>query len=114
MNKLKLKNYNLKHTLLGGQAFNWDLIDGVYYGFTQDKVIKIIPKEDEILWQTYPKENDLEFLEHYLGLDLDYENILEKISIDQHIKKAIETVPHVRLLKQDFHQIFCSNPSPIF
>ncbi len=108
MNKLKLTNYNLQHTLLGGQAFNWDLIDGAYYGFMQDKVIKFIQKGDELFWQTYPEKDNFDFINNYLGLDLDYENILEKISIDPHIKKAIQAVPHVRLLKQDFEQTFLS------
>src|SRR5258706_6978152 len=108
MNKLTLNKYNLQTTLLGGQAFNWDLIDNTYYGFTQDKVIKLQQKGEDLFWQTYPKKDDFDFLENYLQLNIDYDKILKAINKDEHINKALKDVSHVRILKQDFEQTLLS------
>lgn len=109
MNTLELKNFNLEGTLLGGQAFNWDLIDGIYYGFTQDKIIKIKSIDgNSVEWQTYPGQNDFEFINRYFGLSENYDDVLFKIQKDQHIKFAIEKYPAIRILNQDFEQTLLS------
>lgn len=111
MNRLIIPDYNFHQTLLGGQAFNWDrsIIDGkeIFYGTTQDRLIKIEIVnllEGEILWQTYPKNDEYDFLKQYLRLDVDYKNILEKINKDEHVATAIQNYPSLRLLSQDFDQ----------
>lgn len=109
MNKLQLNNYNFQHTLLGGQAFNWDFINGAYYGFTQSRVIKIIEKDNYILWQTYPENDEFGFLTKYLNIDNEYEKKLLHISKkDKYIKVAVEEYKGLRLLNQDFHQTLLS------
>lgn len=108
MNKLKLKNYNLEKTLLGGQAFNWDLINGSYYGFTSSQIIKINPTEDGILWQTYPIANNANYIENLLNLNQDFDTIIKEINKDSNIAIAIETVRDVRILNQDFEQTLLS------
>lgn len=105
MNKLKLPNYNLEKTLLGGQSHSWDKINDAYYGFTQHNIIKITPKNnDEILWQTYPKKDNFEFLKNYLRLDIDIENIKRIISKDNYVAESIKTNPDLRILGQDFEE----------
>lgn len=108
MNKVKIDKYNLHTTLLGGQAFNWDFMDGTYYGFTQDKAIELRLVGDELYWQTYPEKDDWEFIKNYLQLELEYDVILERINKDKNIQAAIENVSHVRLLNQDFEQTLLS------
>lgn len=110
MNKMQLKNYDLSWTLLGGQAFNWDLEPGsnYLYGFTTDKVIKLKKENDNLLWQTYPENDNLKYLKKYLRLDVDYLNILKKIQKDKHVKSAIKKYPNLRLLNQDFEQTLLS------
>ncbi len=110
MNKMQLKNYDLSWTLLGGQAFNWDLEPGnnYLYGFTADKVIKLKKENDNLLWQTYPENDNLEYLKKYLRLDVDYLNILKKIQKDKYVKSAIKKYPNLRLLNQDFEQTLLS------
>lgn len=110
MNKTLLPNYDLNMTLLGGQAFNWDFYpeDKCFYGFTKDRVIKLKKEKDNLLWQTYPKEDDFKFLKNYLRLDVNYPNILKKIKKDKYIKSAIEKHPNIRLLSQDFEQTLFS------
>ena len=95
MNKTNLPNYNLKTTLLGGQAFNFDFIpvdkdENCFWGFTQDRVIKLKKNDDTLYWQTYPENDDIDFLKRYLRLDVDYKDILKKIQKDYYIKSAIK------------------------
>lgn len=112
MNKLHLLNYNLPITLLGGQDFNWDIINGEYWGYLQNAIIRIKPLGSDggekdgqtILWQTYPEKDDFELLREYLNLDEDYKSILENIQIDDHVKKAVKEFPGLRILNQNFEQ----------
>lgn len=108
MNKLKLVNYNLEWTLLGGQSFSWDFIDGYYYGFTNSSAIKCRLDEEYLLWQTYPEKNDEEFIKRYFRLDVDYETILSRINKDIYTANAIKQYPNLRLLSQDFEQTLLS------
>ena len=106
MNNLSLSHYNLEITLLGGQAFNFDFYpeEQCFYGFTQERVIVL--KHDG--WQTYPDNDNFEFLKKYLRLDVDYLEILQQIQKDKYIKSAIKKYPNLRLLKQDFEQTLFS------
>ena len=108
MNKILLQNYDLNMTLLGGQSFNFDFDGEYYWGFTQDKVMKLKKEGDKLHWQTYPEENNLNFLKDYLRLDVDYHEILKKIQKDNHVKAAIRKYPNLRLLNQDFEQTLLS------
>ena len=113
MNKTVLSDFNFQITLLGGQAFNWDFKDGYYWGFTKDKIVKLNPVERKhnkisLWWQTYPENDDYDFIKEYLRLNVNYKNILKKINKDKHIKNAMKKFPNIRLLKQDFEQTLLS------
>ena len=108
MNKIKITDYNLPITLIGGQSFSWDFKNGFYYGFTSSKVIKLKSEDETLFWQTYPEHNDSEFVKSYLRIDTDYTKILKKIEKDKYIKSAIKKYPGLRLLKQDFEQTLLS------
>ena len=112
MNNLSLSHYNLETTLLGGQAFNFDFDGEYFWGFTQDKVIKLKTVETlratSLHWQTFPENDDEDFVRRYLRLDVNYPNILKKIQKDNHIQSAIKKYPNLRLLKQDFEQTLLS------
>lgn len=103
-----LIDYDLNSTLLGGQSFNWDLIDGWYYGFFKDKVVKLKQDKNELYWQTYPVKDDFDFIKNYLRLDIDYTSVLSKINKDKWMNAAIQSYPNLRILKQDFEQTLIS------
>lgn len=109
MNLLEIQNYNFEKTLLGGQAFNWDKSNGTYYGFFQDKVVKIVPNNRGFLWQTYPENDDNKFLENYLEIDQDFYEIRDFLeSKDDHTKKALRKNNGLRILNQEPHQTLLS------
>jgi N-glycosylase/DNA lyase len=108
MNKLYLPNYNLDITLLGGQSFNWDFINGYYFGFTVDKVIKLKYEKDYLYWQTYPKKDDFDFIKKYFRVEFPYTEVIENLKIDKHLISAINKYQDLRILQQDFEQTLIS------
>jgi N-glycosylase/DNA lyase len=109
MNNLELPNYNLQHTLLGGQAFNWSLIDSSYYGSTKEYIIKITPKKNHILWQTYPEKDRIDVITNLLNISDDYDCRLEQLRKKDHFtNKAVESYLGLRILKQEFEQTLLS------
>src|SRR5260221_13451362 len=108
MNILDTKNYNFEKTLLGGQAFNWDKIGESFYGFTANEIIKLTPKENMVEWKASSDNLSNEILAEYLGLNVNYDQILSAINKDEHINKAISYAQSVRILNQDFEQTLLS------
>ena len=109
MNQLPLKSYNLHTTLLGGQAFVWELgEDGYYYGVTRHRAIKLKHENDILYWQTYPIQDDEEFIKDYLRLDFGYDEMLHNITKDKYIEKSIDKFPNIRLLHQNFEETLIS------
>lgn len=107
-NKSILTNYNLQDTLLGGQAFCFDFYNEWFYGFTQNRIIKLKQEKNNLFWQTFPKKDDFDFLQKYLKLNVNYNEILKTISKDSHVINAIKKYPNLRLLNQDFEQTLLS------
>ncbi len=104
MNQINISDYNLKLTLLSGQTFSWsfDPTTNLFEGFTQDKYILLKQDGDKLFWQTYPQKDDFEYIKKYLRLDVDFSEIKKAISVDNHIKNALQHYPNLRLLQQDF------------
>jgi len=108
MNLLNISDKNLKTTLLGGQAFNWDQIGDSFYGFFKDGVVKVIEKDGKYYWQTYPEPDNLSLVSEYFDLNTDYNLLKTAIIKDEHIAKAVNYVEDVRILNQDFEQTLLS------
>jgi N-glycosylase/DNA lyase len=108
VNKLYLKNFNWELNLLGGQTFSWKYEKDAYIGSTMDKIVILKPLDDYVLWQTYPENDDWEFLENYFRLKTDYDHILSEVLKDNHVLLANSVVPGIRLLKQEFKQTLIS------
>ncbi len=100
-----IKNFNLTHTLLSGQAFRFTEEKGtdeetVFTGFVQDHYVKVIQKGNTLtLHSDYP---DPAFWTVYFNLDVAYEGILEEITQDSFVKEAVDYAGKgIRILKQD-------------
>jgi N-glycosylase/DNA lyase len=108
MNTLKIETYNLNKTLLGGQSFSWEYIDGTYWGIIEKTIIKLKEKDNTWYWQTYPQENNKELVEEYFRTNIPYQKILKEIDKDEYVHKAILKYPGLRLLNMPFEQTVIS------
>lgn len=108
MNSLKLHNFNIELTLLGGQAFNWQKFNDCFYGVFENCVVKFKYSDSILEWQTYPKKDDFQFIKKLLDLDFDYENSVREISNDEIIAESLKVHRGLRLLHQPFPQTFIS------
>ena len=111
-NDIILKNiscFNLKETLDCGQAFRWkELTDGSWQGVAYGKELKISKKQNRIiLHQTTP--NDFENIwAEYFDLNRNYKVIIEQLSLDNTLKKAITFSDGIRILNQEPWEALCS------
>lgn len=108
MNKLPISDINIYPTLLGGQSFAWEYIDGVYWGSLNNRIVKIEERTDGIYWQTFPENDDHEFISNYFQISKDYPSILSRISKDEHVRSGVKKFKGMRILKQDFIEAFFS------
>jgi len=90
-------NINLKATLLGGQAFNWEYNNDKYYGFTHSGLIIL----DN--WGNIQQINENLDMDKYLGKDIDWVKIKKEINKDKYIDQAINKIKHITILKQNFY-----------
>lgn len=84
---------NLKEILTGGQSFSWrEESDGVFAAALNNRVYRVSSLED--IKDPY--------LRTYFNLDYDYEKARSEIAAkDDILKKAVESVGPLRILKQD-------------
>jgi N-glycosylase/DNA lyase len=113
MGKMKVKDFNLEHTLECGQIFRINRVDGWYYINAQDKFFKISQVEKEIEFHGVDKE----FITHFFSLNENLSKILKGINKDKYIKKSIDKYRGLRIIKQDpwecLISFICSSASNI-
>ncbi len=72
-----------------------------WYGVVTDKVIKIRQKNDRLLFQSFPKNVNSNFIENYFRLDDDLPSILSQIEKDNHIGRTIQHFYGLRINRQE-------------
>jgi len=99
MKKLKIKDFNLDHTLSCGQVFRWHRQrDGAWLGFINNKPSKLIQSGDYLYYEGAASISDIT---RYFNLKTDYWEIIRSISKDAFIKRAIKKYFGLRIIKQD-------------
>lgn len=85
---------NLREILFGGQTFSWrEEEDGAFSAPLNGRVYRIKRLEDA---------SSDPFLRAYFDLDTDYESVRDELrSKDEILKRAVEEVGNIRILKQD-------------
>jgi len=113
MGKIKVKDFNLEHTLECGQIFRINRENGWYYINAQDKFFKINQVGNEIEFHGVDKD----FVIHFFSLNENLSKILKEINKDKYIKKSIDKYRGLRLIKQDpwecLISFICSSASNI-
>ena len=82
-------------------AFRWQKLGDWWYGIVADKIIKIKQNGDRLMFQSFPDETDVKFIENYLRLDDNLPLILSKISKDEHMRKAAKLFYGLRISRQE-------------
>jgi len=93
--------FSLEHTLQCGQLFRWEKIGKFWYGVVREKVVRIRQIDDMLQFQIFPSETDDDFFGHYFRLDDNLLHILSQIKKDETIKKAIDSLYGLRLIRQE-------------
>lgn len=97
IHQIKIKNFNLQHTLECGQFFRWRKMGGWYYINSRDKFFRVRQK-DKLLEFSGVEEN---FLWNFFSLDHPLEEILAEIGKDNHLKSILLRYHGLRLIRQD-------------
>ena len=92
---------NIDFTINSGQVFLWEKIKDSWYGVNGQDVLEFNEKSFKI---NSFAQNSLDFFRE----DDDYAEIIQNISKDEVVKKAIKLFPGLRLLRQDPFQCYIS------
>ena len=113
MGKIKVKDFNLEHTLECGQIFRINRVGDWHYVNAQDKYFKVNQIGNEIEFHGVDKE----FVIHFFSLNENLHKIHKEINKDKYIEKAIDKYRGLRLIKQDpwecLISFICSSASNI-
>ncbi|MEM4336493.1 MAG: DNA glycosylase [Candidatus Woesearchaeota archaeon] len=97
MQKIKINNFNLQHTLECGQLFRYTKQNDFYFLVIRDKILKI-KQENSIL---YFKGASKKFIKNYFRLEEDYERIINELKKDVKLSLAIKEYEGLRICRQD-------------
>jgi len=95
--KLKVNDFNLKHSLECGQIFRQEKVGDWYYVNSRDRLFKLRQKNETLEYDGV----DEEFVVNFCALDVDLDAILKKLCVDDHIRRAVRKYRGLRLLRQD-------------
>ena len=95
-----VSHYNLAATLCSGQAFRWRSDGQGWSGVIGNQVVRLRGDEFSIVAETTEPVADWRWLEHYLQLDLDIEQVLQTFPDDEPMRAAVSACRGLRLLRQ--------------
>lgn len=102
-------NFNPVHVFECGQCFRWEREnDGSYTGVAMGRVINVLVKNHDLIIRNTDMQDFENIWYEYFDLGRDYSQIMERVSVDDVIKKAVEYGRGIRLLKQDFFETLIS------
>jgi len=103
---LMLKNFDPAVTFLGGQSFLWEKRGDIYVLTEKDKCF--VAKEDGKGVKVRAVLGDGEDIKSYFGSARKRALALKRLKKDKFLKRAIDALPGLYLLKQDFESVFLS------
>ena len=90
----RLKNnfeVNIEDTINSGQVFLWKKFNSKWYGVNGEKTLIL---EDKL-------DIDSKDIHNFFRFDDDFQKIKRELSKDEIVKKAIDSFPGMRILRQD-------------
>ncbi|MHB8362339.1 MAG: DNA-3-methyladenine glycosylase family protein [Patescibacteria group bacterium] len=98
---INTENFNLQYTLDSGQCFSWTKItDNEYVGVIKRHGVRIKQVDNKLYIESFP-EIDEETIVNYFNLNVNYDDIIKKISKDTIVKSSIAKYRGLRIINQD-------------
>ncbi len=115
MDKIKVQDFSLKHTIECGQFFYYiyEPNTNFYYIVNKDTVFKVKQENDYLHYHGIKKED----LIYFFSLDVNLKSLTKDFSEDKYLLLSLEKYFGMRLIRQDFEQCLisfvCSSASNI-
>ena len=93
--------FNLDFTLESGQVFRWERKGEWWYGVLPGGVLKVRQEGEALNCATESDNLGSSYVREYFRLDVDMGDILESITKDETITRAIQRFYGLRLMKQE-------------
>lgn len=99
--ELSIDNFDMVQTFECGQCFRWNQIDkNTYMGVVGNQVIEIC-KQDDVHLINLADDNESYDYSMYFDAKRDYKKIIDDLSKDEIMNKAINYASGIRILNQD-------------
>jgi len=109
LNKIfPVREYDLNITLLSGQAFCWQLVDEAWEGVIGNHWVRLRLTEGGIAAVLAKPVRDWTWLEEYLQLQVDLNEVIATFPNDEPIQNAVAALSGLRLLRQDYWECLAS------
>lgn len=89
--------FDLDFSLHCGQVFRWRKLDGWWYGFVGENLIKIRQVGCELDFENVSED----FVRRYFGLNDDLAQISQAIAKDDYIRRALQEFQGLRIVRQN-------------
>jgi N-glycosylase/DNA lyase len=99
--QLSICDYNLAATLDSGQAFRWRVQGDAWTGVVQGRWLQLQQTSTGLLARTLDLPSNWQWLEHYLQIQVDLQDVLNSFPPDPPLTEAIRVHRGLRLLRQD-------------
>ena len=103
---IEYNDFDLYHTLISGQTFEWfqDVENPLNWNGILDNcritITQVGSKQKGILTYSSTKNLDNKLIQ-YFGLDVNYKELIDKISFDDYVKITLDKLYGLRVIKQD-------------
>jgi N-glycosylase/DNA lyase len=103
-------NFNLAQTLDNGQAFRWEKItENHFSGIAHGRRLEIFHENETITLKNVTPAEFEKTWKNYFDLNRDYGELCKKLAFScEHLRKAIEFSPGLRMLNQDPWEVLIS------
>jgi len=101
-------NFNLTHIFDCGQAFRFNLKDGIWQGVAFGKILKCSQDGDHVIFYNITIEEFKAIWFRYFTLDINYGEIIKTISENKTFELATNFADGIRILRQDTWEALCS------
>ncbi len=96
-----VRNYDLAATLGSGQAFRWREREQGWEGVIGSRWVRLCAGENRIVAETVEPVADWRWLEDYLQVQANLDEVLATFPADEPMQAALSACPGLRLLRQD-------------